>query len=50
MMNDLALSSAGYEMSYFQRVHTGHPTDLIDTIQYDTVQFQLETHKQINGY
>lgn len=46
MINDLALRKAGYEVSYFQRVHANHPTDLINTIQYDTVQFQLETHNK----
>lgn len=42
MINDLALSWATYEI--FQRVHASHPADLIDTIQYDTVHFQVETH------
>lgn len=49
VMNDSALSSAHYEMSYFQMVHANHPTDLINIVQYDTVQFHLEIHKQING-
>lgn len=46
-MNDLGLSSAEYETNYFQMVHANHPTDVIDTIQYDTIQSQLETHKHI---